>query len=67
MADEYLAAIVELWTSDSPEFEGKYVSFKDVTFEPKPIQNRICRSGSAVTPSRCSNVRRGTRPAGSRG
>src|SRR6185312_12815468 len=38
MADEYLAAIVELWTSDSPEFEGKYVSFKDVAFEPKPIQ-----------------------------
>ena len=38
MADEYLAAIIELWTSDSPEFEGKYVSFKDVTFEPKPIQ-----------------------------
>jgi len=38
MADEYLAAIIELWTSDSPEFDGKYVSFKDVTFEPKPIQ-----------------------------
>jgi probable F420-dependent oxidoreductase len=38
MADEYLAAIVELWTSDSPTFEGKYVSFKDVNFEPKPIQ-----------------------------
>jgi probable F420-dependent oxidoreductase len=38
MADEYLAAIVELWTSDSPEFDGKYVSFKDVTFEPKPVQ-----------------------------
>ena len=38
MADEYLAAIVELWTSDSPEFDGKYVSFKDVAFEPKPIQ-----------------------------
>ena len=38
MADEYLAAIIELWTSDSPEFDGKYVSFKDITFEPKPIQ-----------------------------
>jgi probable F420-dependent oxidoreductase len=38
IADEYLAAIVELWTSDSPEFDGKYVSFKDVTFEPKPVQ-----------------------------
>lgn len=38
IADEYLAAIVELWTSDSPQFDGKYVSFSDVAFEPKPIQ-----------------------------
>jgi probable F420-dependent oxidoreductase len=38
MSDEYLAAIVELWTSDSPEFHGEYVSFKDVAFEPKPLQ-----------------------------
>lgn len=38
IADEYLAAIVELWTSDSPKFEGKYVAFKDVAFEPKPVQ-----------------------------
>lgn len=38
MADEYLAAIVELWTSDDPEFDGKYVSFRDVAFEPKPVQ-----------------------------
>ncbi|HWT49233.1 MAG TPA: TIGR03619 family F420-dependent LLM class oxidoreductase [Mycobacterium sp.] len=38
IADEYLAAIVELWTSDSPHFDGKYVSFHDVAFEPKPIQ-----------------------------
>jgi probable F420-dependent oxidoreductase len=35
MADEYLAAIIELWTSDAPAFEGKYVSFRDVAFEPK--------------------------------
>lgn len=38
MAEEYLAAIVELWTSESPTFEGKYVSFRDVAFEPKPFQ-----------------------------
>lgn len=38
MADEYLAAIIELWTQESPCFEGKYVSFKDVVFEPKPVQ-----------------------------
>jgi probable F420-dependent oxidoreductase len=38
IADEYLAAIIELWTSDSPKFEGKYVAFKDLAFEPKPLQ-----------------------------
>jgi probable F420-dependent oxidoreductase len=38
MSDEYLAAIIALWTEDSPRFEGKYVSFKDVAFEPKPFQ-----------------------------
>jgi probable F420-dependent oxidoreductase len=38
MSDEYLAAIIELWTKDAPEFEGRYVSFKDVAFEPKPVQ-----------------------------
>ncbi len=38
MADEYLAAIIELWTKDDPVFEGKYVSFRNVAFEPKPVQ-----------------------------
>jgi probable F420-dependent oxidoreductase len=38
MADEYLAAIIELWTSDSPSFSGEYVSFENVAFAPKPVQ-----------------------------
>lgn len=38
MSDEYLAAIIELWTKDDPVFEGKYVSFKDVAFAPKPFR-----------------------------
>jgi probable F420-dependent oxidoreductase len=38
MSDEYLEAIIALWTQDSPCFEGKYVSFRDVAFEPKPFQ-----------------------------
>ena len=38
MADEYIAAIIELWTKESPEFEGKYVNFRDVAFEPKCVQ-----------------------------
>lgn len=38
MAEEYLAAIIELWTSDTPSFDGKYVSFSNVAFEPKPFR-----------------------------
>lgn len=38
MADEYIEAIIELWTKDDPVYAGKYVSFRDVAFEPKPAQ-----------------------------
>jgi probable F420-dependent oxidoreductase len=37
-AEEYIQAILALWTQENPEFEGQYVSFRDVAFEPKPIQ-----------------------------
>lgn len=38
MSEEYIQAIIELWTKEKPEFEGKYVSFRDITFEPKCFQ-----------------------------
>ncbi len=38
LTDEYLEAIVELWTSDAPEYHGHYVDFADIAFEPKPVQ-----------------------------
>ncbi len=38
VTDEYLLACRELWTKDDPRFEGKYVKFADVLFEPKPVQ-----------------------------
>ena len=38
MCDEYLAAMIALWTQDSPAFEGKYVAFDKVGFDPKPVQ-----------------------------
>ena len=38
VTNEYLRAFIELWTSDNPTFEGKYVNFSDITFLPKPIQ-----------------------------
>ncbi len=38
VTDEYIRAFKELWTSDNPKFEGKYVSFDNINFLPKPIQ-----------------------------
>jgi len=37
-ADEYIEAIIALWTQEWPEFDGKYVSFRNVAFEPKCVQ-----------------------------
>lgn len=39
MADEYLAAMFELWHSDTPSFSGEFVSFDDVAFGPKGIRS----------------------------
>ena len=38
VTDEYIRAFKVLWTEDSPHFEGKYISFDDITFLPKPVQ-----------------------------
>jgi probable F420-dependent oxidoreductase len=38
ITDEYLEAMIELWTKDEPEYHGTYVQFKDIVFEPKPVQ-----------------------------
>jgi probable F420-dependent oxidoreductase len=39
LCDEYLAAITALWTQNDPVFEGEFVSFRDVAFAPRPVQN----------------------------
>lgn len=38
VTDEYIAAYRELWTSDHPSFSGKYCSFSNIVFLPKPVQ-----------------------------
>lgn len=35
---EYVRAIRTLWTASEPSFEGRYVSFGPLRFEPKPAQ-----------------------------
>ena len=38
VTDEYIRAFKELWTSDTPHFEGRYISFDNISFLPKPVQ-----------------------------
>jgi probable F420-dependent oxidoreductase len=38
ITDEYLRAILELWTNPTPSFDGRYVSFHDVHAEPRPLR-----------------------------
>ena len=38
ITDEYLAAMKELWTSDEPRFNGRYIQFEAIAFEPRPLQ-----------------------------
>lgn len=38
VTDEYIRAFKELWTSDNPNFQGKYCRFSNISFLPKPVQ-----------------------------
>ena len=41
VTDEWMMACKELWSSDDPRFDGRYVKFADVVFTPKPVQQPI--------------------------
>jgi probable F420-dependent oxidoreductase len=38
VTDEYLEAIKELWTSDNPTYNGRFVKLSNIEFSPKPVQ-----------------------------
>jgi len=38
VTDEYLQLYKELWTKESPSFQGKHYQVSDIGFEPKPLQ-----------------------------
>ncbi len=38
VTDETLAACIELWTKERPQFHGKHIDFDEVIFLPKPVQ-----------------------------
>ncbi len=37
-SNEYIEAFRTLWTDKSPQYDGEFVSFNNVAFEPKPAQ-----------------------------
>src|ERR1700722_6153838 len=41
VTDEYLLACRELWTNENPSFDGKYVKFANIFFQPRPVQKRV--------------------------
>ena len=38
ITDEYVRAFRSLWTEDAPRFDGSWVKFSGIRFEPKPAQ-----------------------------
>ena len=36
--DEYIEAILALWTQDKPEYKGEYVAFGGIQAQPRPVQ-----------------------------
>lgn len=38
LTDEYLDAMIELWTADNPQFSGPTVSFGSLAFQPRCVQ-----------------------------
>ena len=41
VTDEYLLACRELWTKENPSFNGKYVNFSNIFFQPRPVQQQV--------------------------
>lgn len=38
ITDEYIRALIALWTLELPSFEGEYISFPPIGAEPRPVQ-----------------------------
>ncbi len=62
--EEYLRAMLAIWTMETPTFEGRFVSFRGVRRSRNRCRSHIRRSSSAATPARPTRVRRGSPAAG---
>ncbi len=68
VSDEYIRAFRELWTSDSPHFEGDYVRFAYIGFAPKPVRQPPIWVGGHTKPAirRAARLGDGWHPIGLR-
>ena len=41
VTDEYLAVFRMLWEQETPQYQGRYVTFENVIFRPQPLQKRL--------------------------
>jgi probable F420-dependent oxidoreductase len=66
VTDEYIGACRELWTKPDPAFDGKYVKFSNVTFEPKPAHKIPIWVGGESNPAlrRAASLGEGWYPIG---
>lgn len=39
VTNEYIGAMKALWTMENPSYDGEFVKFRDVIFDPKPVQS----------------------------
>jgi alkanesulfonate monooxygenase SsuD/methylene tetrahydromethanopterin reductase-like flavin-dependent oxidoreductase (luciferase family) len=56
-----------LWTQEKPSFQGKYVSFRDIEFQPRPVQEPlsiIIGGGTQKTLERAAALGDGWHPLG---
>ena len=50
VCDEYLDAMIELWESPDPSYDGEFVSFRDVVVEPRPARRPTIWLGGDAAP-----------------
>lgn len=39
VTNEYIGAMKALWTMENPSYDGEFVKFRDIIFDPKPVQS----------------------------
>ena len=68
IANEMIEAMIELWSSDEPAYQGKHFQFDRIAFEPRPVQkpHPPIWIGGTLRDPRCA-APRPTATAGSRG